>query len=505
MSIQTDHLHEDLPRRSVRSGAAVLIAQAISIALGVVSVAILGRLLSPEDFGVVAIASSFVAFVTMFADNGLPQSIVQREGITEPQVNALFWLNCACGLGAAVIGCLVAWPVALVFEQPELFGVIAALSGILVITGLGAPHFALLQRQLRFRTHSVIGVVASAIGIVTATITALLGWGYWALVMMTVASNSFRTIAAWATSHWRPSRPALAEGIGPMVRIGAYLAGTSLVGTIARTADRIMIGYGLGNAAAGFYANANRLIILPTNQVNTPLSSVAVPVFSRLQNDPERFRNFYRRGVEVIVFVLSPFILVAMVGADHIVPLFLGAQWEDSIPIFRALTPAALIACTRVVTSWVYVPLGHTDRQFRWRVFASFIMIGAFLIGLNWGAVGVAAAFSIQALVIRGPAVLYCLHGTFVQLSDVLSATWRVGASIVVTIIAGTFFASWIGDRFDDFWSIVLITLVVFTVYPLTFICTPGGWPRIRAMREVSRHLRSGSAREDAAVTSESG
>ena len=501
MSIKTDHLHDDLPRRSVRSGAAVLIAQAISIALGIVSVAVLGRLLSPEDFGVVAIASSFVAFVTMFADHGLPQSIVQREGITEPQVNALFWLNCACGLGAALIGCLVAWPVSIVFERPELFGVIAALSAILVITGLGAPHLALLQRQLRFRTHSIIGVVASFLGIITATVTALLGWGYWALVMMTVANTLFRTVAAWATCHWRPSKPALAEGIGPMVRIGAYLAGTSLVGTIARTADRIMIGYGLGNAAAGFYANANRLILLPTNQVNTPLSSVAVPVFSRLQNDPERFRAFYRRGVEVIFFVLSPFILVAMVGADHIVPLFLGAQWADSIPIFQALTPAALIACTRVVTSWVYVPLGRTDRQFKWRVFASIFMIGALLIGLNWGAVGVAAAFSIQALLIRGPAILYCLHGTFVQLNDVLSATWRVVLAIMVTLGVGFTFISYLGDRFDDFWSIVLIAIVVFTTYAAAFSCTPGGWSRIRAMREVSRHLRSGSTREDAAVS----
>ena len=325
---------------------------------------------------------------------------------------------------------------------------------------------------------------------------------------MTIVMTVFRTAAAWATSHWLPSRPALAEGIGPMVRMGAYLIGTSLVGTISRTADRIMIGYGLGNTAAGFYANANRLIMLPTTQVNMPLSSVAVPVFSRLQNDPERFREFYRRGIEVVVLALSPFIIVAMVAADHIVPLFLGPQWTDSIPIFRALTPAALIACTRVVTSWIYIPLGQTDRQFRWRLFASVLMIAAFFIGIRWGAVGVATAFSVQAFLIRGPAIAYCLHGTFVRMSDVLSALWRVAIAVLAAISLGFLAADRLpdlGGGLDDFWSILLLTVVVFLSYLVTFAVTPGGWRRLTEIRKVARHLRTGSAREERAVAEGAG
>ena len=473
-----------------------MIAQAVTIAMGMGSVAALGRLLTPAEFGVVAIATSFVAFVTMFADNGLPQAIVQREDITDRQLNAIFWLNVAGGVVAALLGTAVAWPVSLLFERPELFGVISALAGALVFTGLGAPHAALLRRQLRFRTHATIGVVANALGVIAAILAALAGWGYWSLVMLTAVMAVSRAAGSWMFSGWWPGRPALAPGIWPMVRMGAYLSGTSLVGTISRTTDRMLIGYGLGNAAAGFYSNANRLILVPATQLNAPLTSVAIPVLSRLQDQPERFRAFYRRGVEAVVFFLTPFVLVAMVTADHLVPLFLGPQWMESIPIFQALTPAALVACTRIVTSWIYIPLGHTDRQFRWRVFASLVMVGAFLVGLNWGAVGVAVAFSVQAVVIRGPAIAFCLHGTFVRGRDVGSALWRTGVAAALAVTAGLLLGPSVPESLGDFGSCVVMTMFVFVVYVLAFLLVPGGRARLRSMREILRHLRSRRAPE---------
>ena len=497
MSIRTDHLHADLPRRSVRSGAVVLVAQAATIVIGIASVAILGRLLTPGDFGIVAIAAAFVAFITTFADHGLPQSIVQREDINNSQVSSLFWLNVVGGILAAIIGAAIAWPVAAWFARPELTGVILVLSTSLIITGLGAPHLALLQRQLRFRTHATIGVVANLLGVIAATIAAIVGWGYWALVVMTVTMAIVRTLGGWFFSNWRPSRPAIAAGIGPMVRFGGYLIGTSLVGSIARQTDRVLIGYWLGNAAAGFYSAATRLILIPATQLNAPLTSVAIPVLSRLQDDHERFREFYRRGVEVIVLALCPFVLVAMVAAGHIVPLALGSQWGDSVPIFRALAPAALVACTRVVTSWVYVPLGRTDRQFRWQVFRAGLTVGAYFAGLPWGAVGVAAAYSIMSILIRIPAVLYSLHGTFVQLGDVISATWRIGVASLVAGLAGIPVAMSLHESSSHFLACVLITVVVFSAYVITFVLTPGGWGRLLALREVIRHLYPRSSQHD--------
>lgn len=487
----------DLPRRSVRSGAVVMVAQAITVGLGIGSMAVLGRLLTPADFGVVAIATAFVAFVTMLPKQALPQAIVQRDELADDQLNSLFWLNVGGGLLAALIGTLAAWPIAVWFDRPELFGVMIALACALVATGLGAPHAAVLRRELRFRTHATVGVTANLIGVATGIATALAGWSYWALVAMTVTTTTTRAIGMWACSGWRPSRPALADGIRPMVRIGAYLGGTSLLTTTSRSISRIMIGYGLGDAAAGYYANANRLLVQPATQLNSPLTSVAIPTLSRLQSEPERFRAFYRRGLEAVIFLLCPFMLVAMAGADHLIPLFLGPQWTESIPLFLALTPAGLVTCTGVATSWVYIPLGRTDRQFRWRVLSSIVTIVAVVIGLQWGTLGVAAAFSAQAVAMRIPAIAYCLHGTFLRGADVLDATWRIGLAAVPAVLAGLWAADSPGADASHLAACLVITMTVFAVYLVAYAAIPGGAARLRDSIRLARHLGPESSPAD--------
>ena len=140
-----------------------LVAQAITIALGFVSVATLGRLLTPEDFGLVAMTSAFIAVVTSFANLGLPQSTVQRDQITDEQINALFWINAGTGAVATVIGILAAWPVAWFYDRPELVAVTAALAVGLVINAMSAQHQALLRREMRFAQDARKGRQAAAV------------------------------------------------------------------------------------------------------------------------------------------------------------------------------------------------------------------------------------------------------------------------------------------------------------------------------------------------------
>lgn len=479
----------DLPRRSVRSGAVVMVAQVITVGLGIGSMAVLGRLLTPADFGVVSIATAFIAFVIMLPNQGLPQAIVQRDDLTDPQLNSLFWLNVGVGVLAALIGTLAAWPISTWFARPELFGVMAALACALIATGFGAPHSAVIRRELRFRTHALIGVVANLLGVATGITTAYAGWSYWALVAMTVTASAARAVGMWFCSGWRPSRPAIVGGIRPMVRIAAYLNGTSLLTTTSRSISRIMIGYGLGDAAVGYYTNASRLIVQPATQLNTPLNSVAIPALSRLQAEPERFRAFYRRGLEVVIFLLCPFMLVAMASADHLVLLFLGPQWTESIPIFLALTPAGLVACTGVATSWVYIPLGRTDRQFHWRIISSVVTIGSVLVGLQWGTLGVAVAFSAQAVAMRIPAIAYCLHGTFLRGTDVVGAVWRIALASVPAVLVGGWCAGNLPDDLTHLTACTVVAASTFVTYVLTFACTPNGFGRLRTIAELARHL----------------
>ena len=473
----------------MRGGAAVLAGQLATVGLGLASAAVLARLLTPGDYGLVAMAGAFVALITNFADLGLAQATVQRKDVSDEQVNALFWLNAGLGVAATMAGLALAHPIAWFYGEPALAPIMMGLSVAFVFGGIAAQPRALLQRRMCFAILTIIDVAALTIAITLAIVAAALGAGYWALVLLAVASAAIRAIGLWRTSGWRPKRPARAEGLAPMIHFGAYLSGTSLVGALAKNVDRILIGRFYGSAVAGYYFNAYRLLLMPVAQLNLPLTSVALPTLSRLQHDPERFRLFYRRGVEIVAAASFPSVLICLIGADHLVPALLGAQWNDSIPIFKALAPAALVASVNVVTSWVYVPLGRTDRQFRWHVFRSCCVMVGFMIGLPWGPVGLAISFSVTSCVLRIPAILYCFHGTFLRIRDIIDATWRVGAASVSAAAVATPMAMHMGPEAPHIPKLALIAATFAIAYVGAWLIVPGGFARISAMIATARHL----------------
>ena len=221
-----------------------------------------------------------------------------------------------------------------------------------------------------------------------------------------------------------------------MLAFGANLTGFNIVNYFARNVDKILIGRSLGAAPLGLYSNAYRLLLLPVQQISTPLTSVAIPALSRLQDQRDRFRAYYRRGVMLTVAAGMPVVAFLFVSADKAVLTFLGSQWLDAVPIFRALGPAAFIGTFNMATGWVYVSTGTTRRQFQWGIFASTTMVFAYIVGLQWGVIGVAIAYSVVLIVLRFPSVVYCFHGSHLRVRDLGVALWRPAtASIVAGIL----------------------------------------------------------------------
>lgn len=488
----------DLPRRSVRGGAAVLIAQGMVFILGLGSAAVLARLLTPDDYGLIGMAGAFIAIIMNFADLGLPLATVQQKRITNDQVNSLFWITFGFGLLSCLLGCLLAWPVAVFYETPALIPVVIGLALGFIFTGLGAQQEALLRRAMRFTQLSVVSVVSNLVGIVLAITAALLGAGYWSLVILALGTSVSRCAMFWMLCSWRPSAPSLADGLAPMVRFGSYITGTNLLATLVRNVDKILIGRMVGADAVGYYMNASRLLVLPISQLNKPLSSVAVPTLSRLQNEPERYRDFYRRGVEGISAMTVPAVVFFLITADFVIPVVLGDQWLPAIPIFKALAPAALLAGVNIVTAWVFIPLGHSDRQFRWHVFRTIVVLIAYGVGVNWGAFGVAVGFSVSAVILRVPAVLWCIKGTCIRFQDVVNSVWRAFAAAGCAAVAGTLVAVRFDPAVDRVLPLVLTFAAFAGCYAICWIALPGGLTRFRAFRTSLAHLMPGrSATED--------
>ncbi|MGA1401171.1 MAG: oligosaccharide flippase family protein, partial [Phycisphaerales bacterium] len=192
--LSTAGVERDLHGHSVRGGAIVMLGQGGSVLLGIVSAAVLARLLDPEDFGLVAMASAFVALLGEFADLGLSQATIQRREVSAAQVNALFWVNAAAGAIAMALGAAAAWPIAIFYGDERLAWIAAALSAGFLLSGIAAQPLAVLRRRMGFTAETIVTLASIAMGLVAAIAAALAGLGYWSLVVQVLVAAAVRMI-----------------------------------------------------------------------------------------------------------------------------------------------------------------------------------------------------------------------------------------------------------------------------------------------------------------------
>ncbi|UCG53776.1 MAG: lipopolysaccharide biosynthesis protein [Candidatus Latescibacterota bacterium] len=488
--LRVDHLGTDLRGRSVRGGAVTLGSQGGKFLLTLGSTAILARILTPEDFGLIAMVIVIIGFIGIFKDMGLAMATVQRAEINHGQVSTLFWLNLAISIGIMAITSALAPLLAAFYKEPRVTGITVVLAITIIFSGLTVQHQALLRRQMRFAALAVVEVSALLIGAAVAITCGLAGFRYWSLVILHVVREIVTMFGVWVLCGWRPGAPVRKSGVRSMIAFGAHLTGFNIVNYVARNVDKMLIGWYWGAAPLGLYNNAYRLLLLPIQQINVPLTSVAVPTLSRLQEQRERYRAYYRRGVLLTVAAGMPIVAFLFVAAEKAVLTFLGSQWLDAVAIFRAFGPAAFIGTFNVATGWVYVSLGTTRRQFAWGIFGSAVTVLAYVIALPWGPIGVAAAFSVTLVVLRFPSVVYCFRRSHLELSDLGVALWRPAMASLAA--GGALFG--LNTMFEIPVPVGVGLALDFVFYAglylLVWLLLPGGRQSIRDILEIARDLR---------------
>src|SRR6516164_3200800 len=244
---------QDLKGKTIRGGLARLCAQGASLLLRMGSLVVLARLLDPKDFGLVAMVTVFTGALGLFRDFGLSAAAVQRTVITEEQISALFWINILVGVLLGLVALSMAPVIAAFYHDPQLFWVTAVLATGFLFNAAGVQHSALLERQMRFTALAVISVVSLVVGTAIAIFGAKTGYGYWALVAMTVALPLSSTIGLWLTTRWVPGVPHKRVGIRSMMRFGGTITLNGLVVYVASNFEKVLLGRFWGVDAIGIY------------------------------------------------------------------------------------------------------------------------------------------------------------------------------------------------------------------------------------------------------------
>jgi PST family polysaccharide transporter len=397
MSLREDHLKANIKALSVRGGAASIAAQAVTFAIQMISTVVLARLLTPADFGLVAMVTAITGFASMFVSLGLAMVTVQKPEISHQQISNLFWVNAAVSLLIALTITALAPLISWFYGDPRLIAITAALSGVLIFGGLTVQPLALLQRQMRFTALGTVQIVSSLAGLIAAVSASLLGAGYWSLVIMQAIIPFASMIGVWLACRWWPNWPIKRSGLRGMLAFGANLTGSDVLNYLSRSLDNILIGWRWGAEALGFYSKAYALMMLPLALVGSPFSTVAVPTLSRLMDDPKRYRQYYLKAISLKAFVTMPGMIFLAVMSKQVIQIALGPQWLEASRIFMILAVAGLGQPVAVSANWLFISQGRSGDKLKWGIIWSSIILTAFVVGLPWGAVGVATCYSIAS------------------------------------------------------------------------------------------------------------
>ena len=403
----TEHLTNTIARRTARGGLVTVVSHGLKFVLSIGATAVLARLLSPQDYGLVGMVAVFTGFVAMFKDAGLSLATVQRAEISYEQISTLFWVNVTLSAAITLVMVALAPAIGWFYAEPRLVTITIATAVGFIFGGLAVQHEALLKRQMRFYALSVIAFVSMTMGYAVGIILAWRGIGYWALVFSQLALLATNAIGVWIVCRWRPGRPQRNSGVRSMLSFGGNITGYALINYISNNASNLVVGRIFGPQPLGLYTKAAQLLSLPTEQINEPLATVSIPALSRLADDPVRYRQAYLRIIEKVILVTMPAIALMMATSDWVVRIVLGSQWTESSKLVVFMGVAALFQPVMSTAGWLLVSQGRVRDMLRWSLINAPISILSIVAGLPWGVAGVAASWALGRIFVANPLLFW--------------------------------------------------------------------------------------------------
>ena len=434
---------EGLRQAAVRSAGVTIAGQAASFAVQIGSVMILARLLTPADFGIVTMVTTFSLLFRSFGLNGFTELIMQREEMTHSLASNLFWIELGIGtiltLAFASSGPLLA----LFYHDPSVARVTEGMSLSIGVGCLGWIHMGLLQRAMRFRSTAIINFVGQLVLVIVSVVLALAGWHYWALVWGIVAQTFALAAGAWWMCRWVPSWPSGAPGTGSGLKFATNVYSHFAFSYSTRNTDNLLVGWRYGARSLGLYKKAYDLFVLPETQLMSPISAVAVSTLSRVSRDRGQFRRYFLRLISVLALLgMGIGADFALVGKD-LIRFLLGPGWDEAGRIFALFGPGIGVMMLYGMHGWIHLSLGRPERWLRWAVMEFVCTASLFLLALPWGPSGVALAWTISYFLLMFPGFWYAGKPIGLGIGPVFVVIWKffaaaAGAGVGTALIIKT-------------------------------------------------------------------
>jgi PST family polysaccharide transporter len=476
---------EKLGRQSLRGGAILIAARALNVFLQIGSTFFLARLISPHDYGLVAMVSAIVGFAPMLIDLGMTDAAVQKHRITHVEVSAIFWLNVALGGGLALLVAIFSPLIAWFYHEPELQKIALVSSVTFLFSALSCQHCALLRRAMQFKRVALIDVGANLLSTVAAIWMALGGWGYWALVAKPILCTVFVATGVWWNCRWIPGMPALTPGVKEMLGFGIHVTCFTMTDYLGRSVDRIALGYRYGASQLGYFQNAMYVYDSLLGLVTQPLHSVAVSSLTKLRENIPELKRAWATALSSLSFFAMPAFGILAVTSQDVVALFLGRKWEPAGPLLGIFALRGVAHVVERTLGWLHVAAGRSDRWMRWGLVSSATQLVALFCGLPFGLTGVAITYAVAIYLLFVPALAYAGLPLGIGPVSVLKV---VGPQMAAALCSAGF-GYWVGQTFFvEMHRLARISLLVL-VYSFSYLVIVVGVFRITKPLRVSASL----------------
>lgn len=371
------------------TGGARVLSQILTWAITLVVI----RLLSPGDYGLLAMASVFMSFLVMMAEAGLGTALIQAPDVDELKLRRIFGAVILIDAALFLLQFAAAPAIAHFFAEERLVLIIRVLAVQFLLNIFTVIPGALLSRKLDFKRQSIIGLAGAACGSLSTLGLALSGYGVWALIIGTLVGAGIAGLAINVVAPFLKWPDFSFKDLRRVVMYGGQVTAARLLWFLYSQADMLIAGKLLGKELLGFYSVSMHLASLPTQKVSSIVNQVAFPAFAKTQHDPDQAALYLLKAVRILSFVGFPVLWGMSSVAPELVTVVLGSKWDPAIFPLQALSLVMVLRIINVILGTATDGMGRPDIGLTNIIIANIVMLPAIALGSNWGLTGLSLAW----------------------------------------------------------------------------------------------------------------
>jgi O-antigen/teichoic acid export membrane protein len=415
---------------------------------------ILARILSPKEFGLIGTITVVIALSEVFINSGFSQALIRKQNCTEKDYSTVFYFNLLVGCFVFALLFLTAGTLSSFFNNHELKPLIQVLGVGLIISSLTLIQRTTLTKRIDFKLQTKINLVASLISGIVSIIMAYSGYGVWSLVIKTLIFRSIESLLLWLLNRWKPILVFSLESFKELFGFGSKLLISSLMDTLLKNANYLVIAKYFSSQDLGFFTRAEMFKNLPSQNVSSILTTVGYPVLATVQDDKVKFKEVFRRMFTTSFYIIS-ILMVGMAGiAKALILTLVGVQWLPSVVLLQMLCVVGIMYPINSMNVNILNVVGRSDLYLKIQFYVQILMVPSIILGVLFGIkvliIGMIGVSLIGYLLANQESYKVLNYSILEQLKDVSS-------SLILSIVMGTiiYLYSYF-THFSQLWTLIV-------------------------------------------------